>query len=127
MTFVERIGAGVLKGLAGLRELLAGRMAVWLWITVALLAAICWVSLELLGPLLKVLAKMTLGAILGYHVDRTAFPYGRPHEPLEAAEKSLTDPLTEHHARIYFDLAARAMLRRAIIIGCCIVGSTMGL
>lgn len=123
----ERLGAVALKIAAGVRELIAGRMAVWTWVTFALLALIAWVSADLLGPILKVLAKMTLGASLGYQIDRTAFPYARPHEPLGWAARAIVDPGTEHHGRMHYDTAARYMLRRAIIIAACIVGSTMGL
>lgn len=116
-------------------EIAVGRMSQWLWLTVALVGVLLWLNAELAGPLLKVLTKITLAASLGYAVDRTAFRGFRPHEPAVAAFQLGTElkagtrnaESTKAEIRHLRLLSAAYQLRRALIIGCCILGSTMGL
>src|SRR5437868_5082197 len=72
-------------------ELAAGRMSQWTWVTVALVGVLLWINPELVGPVVKVLSKMTMAAILGYGLDRSAFPYARPHEPLQEASTAMEE------------------------------------
>lgn len=119
-SLAHRIGTAAFTLGAHAREIFAGRMSQWLWITIALVGLIFWLNAELIGPIFKVLAKITMAASVGYGVDRTAFPYARPHGPLDEAAH-VADPM-----RLRF-LSAAYQLRRALVIGACVLGSTIGL
>lgn len=55
------------------------RMGVMLVATVVLALAIFWVARQQLGVIVYKAALLTMAAVVGYWVDRTAFPLSRPH------------------------------------------------
>lgn len=69
----------------------------WL-VTALLLGVVAWLNSEQIAVAIKKVALLTLGAGLGYGLDRALFPYARPH--------ALVDGETFR----------MAMLRRAIIV-----------
>lgn len=99
------------------------RMTVWLLVSIAL-AAVVYLTMPLdPGPsqwarFLVVVNKINLVTIAGfiaYWLDRTATPYGRPDK--------LMGEVTDLATAI---LAAAAMLRRAIIMGSCMLAVGLG-
>lgn len=81
----------------------------WPWLVMAalLLFGVIWVSPTQALMLLWSLAKLSLAAYLGYWLDRTLFPYARPHDPRVGGP-------------------ANAMLRRAIIVAAVVIGLALG-
>ena len=84
-------------------------------IAIALLAALAVVAPHQLPVVLYKCGLVTLGAVLGYWIDRNLFPYSRPHEA------TCVDRAGAHWAR------SMAMLRRAIVVLACVLGLTLGL
>lgn len=87
----------------------APRLADWLVIAGALTLAIALIAPHQLGVTLYKLSLVSLAAVAGYWIDRSLFPYARPDDPA----------LTELQV-------AAAFLRRAIVVGACIVGVSLG-
>lgn len=86
------------------------RLVDW-WIIAAVLAAIIAViAPHQLGVTAYKLSLVALAAIVGYHVDRSAFPGARPHlfAPEEATQ------------------LAAAWIRRAIIIAAAMIAVSLG-
>lgn len=106
-------------------EVLVGRMAQWLWATVPAVAVVGFVNVEALGPIVKVLAKVTLGAWIGYWIDRASFRDARPHEPLAAA-RFLRDNGESERADRLLDIASRYQWRRAWVISACVLALAIG-
>ena len=96
-----------------LRTFALPRLTLWAIVAVLLLLTIAMVSPQQLPVVLYKLALVTFACVLGYWLDRTLFPYDRPHTYLEYGE----------------DLVPRglAMLRRALIVLACVLGLTLGL
>jgi hypothetical protein len=99
------------------------RMGLWLYVSLALLAVVAWLSWPTITMIVKVAAKVTTGAWLGYWLDRAAFRGARVHEPLQVATD---DSQPDEHRRIMFLLSLGYMLRRAIVIGACITAFALG-
>ncbi|MBZ9610790.1 putative holin [Rheinheimera maricola] len=89
------------------------RLTLWAIVAVILLFAIAMVSPQQLPVVLYKLALVTLASVLGYWVDRSLFPYDRPHTYAETGEDLMPRGL--------------AMLRRALIVLACVLGLTLGL
>lgn len=87
------------------------RMTGWLLITLILIGVIAVLKPENLMLSLYKLSLITMAAVIGYWIDRSLFPYARPDD------MTLTDPLER----------AAAMLRRAIIVGCAMLGVSLGM
>lgn len=85
----------------------------WLLLSALLLLAIGLTTPEQLPVVLYKLSLVTLGAVLAYWVDRSLFPYDRPHTYAETGEDLIPRGL--------------AMLRRALIVLACVLGLTLGL
>lgn len=101
------------------------RLVVWLIVSVALLAGIALVSPQQLPVVLYKIALVTIAVVLAYWVDRTLFPYARPHLEFQwANECHNTDQNMEASARLGANLAT---LRRALIVLACVLGLTLGL
>ena len=83
------------------------RMGSWLIITVLLLFTVHWVAPQQLPVDLHKLSLVTMGGVVGYWVDRCAFPSYRPHTLRSAA-----------------GLAA-AMQRRALISSAALLASAV--
>lgn len=111
--------------LSGARQATAGRMAGWLWATIPAVILIGLVNVDALGGLLRVLAKVTMGAWLGYWIDRAAFREGRPHLPLEAAVRASDEGDHDRHA-LMIGVTCVYMIRRALIVGASVLGAAIG-
>ena len=100
------------------------RLRMWPWLVATLgLAAVVYSfspqTLEI-APWKAVL--LTGAAYLGYLLDRATSPYARPHEVIRQASHAPTEAM-----RIaWLQVAASAMLRRAIIMAAVIVGAALG-
>lgn len=86
------------------------RLSGWLLITLLLLAAVWLLAPQQLPVSLYKLSLVTLAAVVGYWLDRSLFPYGRPDD-LQVSEP-------EHFGA--------AMLRRALIVAACMVAMGLG-
>jgi len=98
------------------------RLAFWLLVSLVLLAGIALISPQQLPVVLYKIALVTIAAVLAYWLDRTLFPYARPHKFIAAAAQSDG----ECH-RLNWQQAAFATLRRALIVLACVLGLTLGL
>jgi hypothetical protein len=78
-------------------------------VTLALLAFLAWSQMTVI--VLKV-AEISLGAFLGYWLDRHLFPYARPH----TLTADTTASVWSEFDRLGYVYAA-SMLRRAFIVG----------
>lgn len=56
------------------------RAAPWLVLAALLLIWIAWRHTDYIGLLAWGVCRVALGAWLGYWIDRTLFPYSRPHD-----------------------------------------------
>lgn len=111
------------------------RMFGWLLLAVVLVGCIAAVSPQQLPVTLYKLCLITLAGVVGYWLDRALFPYARPDFYLlrmgwdqHLAEHGETDgaadvPVERNHQLAF----CAAMLRRALIVGACILGVAMGL
>jgi hypothetical protein len=81
-------------------------------ITAGLLLLLGLFAPQQLPVVLYKVALVTLGAMLGYWIDRALFPYARPHSVCTG---------TDYWPR------AMAMIRRALIVLACVLGLTLGL
>lgn len=87
------------------------RMTDWLLITIVLIGLIAWLAPQQLPVSLYKLSLITMAAVVGYWIDRSLFPYGRP-------DNASIQP--------YDMIIAAAMLRRAIIVGCAMLAVSLG-
>lgn len=71
--------------------------------TAALLGIVFWANDSQIGVALKKAGLLTLGAALGYALDRALFPYARPHKIVAG------------------EIMCAAMLRRAIIVAAAVL------
>lgn len=94
-------------------KLLLPRLITWIILSLALFAAIAFTSPHQLPVVLYKAALVSLAAVLGYWLDRSLFPYDRPHTYQEYGEDLIPRGL--------------AMLRRALIVLACVLGLTLGL
>lgn len=85
------------------------RMAAFTIITLVLLLALASIRPEQLQVVLYKSGLVTLGAVLGYWIDRHLFPRARPTECRDIL------------------LVGVAYLRRALIVLACVLGLTLGL
>lgn len=114
------------------------RMLVCLVLTLALMALSLFLQQAAPGSLLAVTFYkahlMALGGWGGYWLDRSLFPYARPHEQLQ---EDLEDPLPEvggvsgsemimGSALMTTSAFGQSMLRRAIIVAACLVCVGLG-
>lgn len=86
------------------------RLSGWLLITLLLLAAVWLLAPQQLPVSLYKLSLVTLAAVVGYWLDRSLFPYGRPDD------MQISEP--QHFGA--------AMLRRALIVAACMVAMGLG-
>lgn len=55
------------------------RAAPWLGLGLVLLVLVAWSNRDYLAFLAWAVCKVALGAYVGYRIDRSVFPYERPH------------------------------------------------
>jgi len=97
------------------------------WLVLALIAtAVVFVlAPQQIGVLVWSLSKLCLGAYLGYWIDRTIYPYARPHDLFSAAS-SLDARRLRNGARHMRQQAAIATLRRAAVMAAAILALGLG-
>ncbi|KAB2905576.1 MAG: hypothetical protein F9K35_01495 [Burkholderiaceae bacterium] len=109
----------------------APRTTTWLVLAVLLLAAIAIVAPQQLPVVIYKASLVALAAVLGYWLDRTLFPYARPDSYLQRDWRLGTDE-PEHEADFpvvpnYWREFCTAQVRRALIVGCAVLGMAAGL
>ena len=110
----------------------APRNSLFLLLAVLLLAVIALVSPVQLPVVLYKAALIALAAVIGYWLDRALFPYARPDSFLWRDWRKGTD---EPEGDVDFPIAhadylsayCAAQLRRAIVVGCVVLGVAAGL
>ena len=110
----------------------APRNILWLAVAVLLLAVIAVVSPVQLPVVLYKAALIALAAVIGYWLDRALFPYARPDSFLWRDWRKGTD---EPEGDVDYPVASAdymaaycaAQLRRAIVVGCVVLGVAAGL
>jgi hypothetical protein len=111
-----------------LRLVIHHRMGVWLWINLAMLAAVAIIAPHLLPVSLYKLSLITIAAWLAYWLDRALFPYARPDKFMQPVY-SLGAPnlLFEQPGELAKAIGyAAAMLRRALIIAAAMLACALG-
>ena len=109
----------------------APRNSLFLLLAVLLLAVIALVSPVQLPVVLYKAALIALAAVLGYWLDRALFPYARPDGYLARDWRYGTDepegevdyPVVSGYIRVF----TAAMVRRALVVGCVVLGMAAGL
>ncbi len=91
---------------------LLDKLRAWPWLLGALVATLVVAVLApyQIGVLVWSLSKLSLGACLGYWIDRSVFHYARPHT---LAKINLSTP--------YSHLYCAAMMRRAVVMAAAIL------
>ena len=106
---------------------IADRLRVWPWLLGALLttAIVGLIAPHQLGVLVWSLSKLSLGAYLGYWIDRSVFNYGRPGD-LCAHGRRAEESLRWTVAKDAWLNFRSAMLRRAIVMAAAILALGLG-
>ena len=117
---------------AGFPRIKTPRLSGWLLITLALLAAVWAIAPQQLPVSLYKLSLVTLAAVVGYWIDRSLFPYARPDSFLWSDWRNVTDaPEGDVDFSIadadYMAAYCTAQLRRAVVVGCVVLGVAVGL
>lgn len=110
----------------------APRNSLFLVLAVLLLAVIAAVSPVQLPVVLYKAALIALAAVIGYWLDRALFPYARPDSYLwrdwrkgsDEPEGDVDYPIANSE---YMAAYCAAQLRRAIVVGCVVLGVAAGL
>ena len=110
----------------------APRNSLFIVLAVLLLAVIAMVSPVQLPVVLYKAALIALAAVIGYWLDRALFPYARPDSFLWRDWRKGTD---EPESDVDYPVASAdymaaycaAQLRRAIVVGCVVLGVAAGL
>ena len=110
----------------------AQRSSLFIVLAVLLLAVIAMVSPVQLPVVLYKAALIALAAVIGYWLDRALFPYARPDSFLWRDWRKGTD---EPEGDVDYPVASAdymaaycvAQLRRAIVVGCVVLGVAAGL
>lgn len=110
----------------------APRNSLFLLLAVLLLAVIAVVSPVQLPVVLYKAALIALAAVIGYWLDRALFPYARPDSYLWRDWRKGTDePEGEADFPVanmdYMAAFCVAQLRRAVVVGCVVLGTAAGL
>ena len=110
----------------------APRTTTWLLLTALLLVVIAVIAPPQLPVVLYKASLVSLAAVLGYWLDRTLFPYARPDSYLWRDWRKGTDePEGEADFPVadeaYMAAFCAAQLRRAVVVGCVVLGTAAGL
>lgn len=109
----------------------APRTTTWFLLAALLLVIIAFVAPAQLPVVLYKASLVALAAVLGYWLDRTLFPYARPDSYLQRDWRLGTEE-PEYEADYpvapnYWGEFCTAQIRRALIVGCVILGLATGL
>lgn len=107
------------------------RLFSWILFSTLMFAGLYFTSPQQAEVAYYKFALVIAAAIAGYWIDRALFPYARPDGYLkkfwqhgsDEPEDKADYEVVEQYNRVF----AAAMLRRAIIVGCTILGVTLGL
>lgn len=102
------------------------RLSPWLFATLIMALAIFFLYPHQLGVLLWSLTKLSAGAYLGYWIDRSLFPYARPHQFFSLASLLESQDVSKKAGSQMRWQASMASLRRAIIIMAAILALGLG-
>ena len=111
------------------------RMSGWLFIVLLLMVAVWLLAPHQLMVSLYKLSLVTLAAVVGYWLDRSLFPYARPHEFLSKVKQLEKPPEAQGPLQTIGmlevledtkDFAMNCMLRRAIIVGAAMIAVGLG-
>lgn len=109
----------------------APRSTTWLLLAAVLLTCIALVAPAQLPVVLYKAALLALAGVLAYWLDRVLFPYARPDGYLVRDWRYGTDePVGDVDYPVvsgYNIVFAAAMLRRAIVVGCVVLGMAAAL
>lgn len=112
-------------------EALWPRLFSWILLTGLLFTGLYFISPQQATVAYYKFALVIAGGVVGYWFDRAMFPYSRPDGYLKQFWQKGTD---EPEGKADFEVVneynrvfAAAMIRRAIIVGCTILGVTLGL
>lgn len=110
----------------------APRNSLFVLLALLLLACIGWLAPVQLPVVLYKAALIALAAVLGYWLDRALFPYARPDSFLwRDWRKGTNEPEGDVDFPIahadYLSAYCAAQLRRAIVVGCVVLGVAAGL
>lgn len=123
-----------------LADFITHRMSLWLWISVAIAAAIFFLARHMLGVALFKLGLITIASYVGYWVSR-ALESQRPTDLLDQAAAlragpgpTPANPLGDNppspqdleRAWQLEQLAANVCMRRGWIVAACLIASAMG-
>jgi hypothetical protein len=97
------------------------RLAGWLLVAVLALAAVWFIAPQQLPVSLYKFSLVAVAGVGGYRLDRSLFPYARPDQLLIRA-----DLFVNERSSPFAILAAAAMLRRAVIVGCAMLAMGLG-
>ncbi|UXF57473.1 holin [Chromohalobacter phage YPCBV-1] len=97
----------------------------WLLLALIATAVVGWLAPHQLGVLIWSLSKLAFGAYLGYWIDRTIYPYARPHDLFGMANRLASRELN-NGARHMRHQASLATLRRAAIMAAAIMALGLG-
>lgn len=92
------------------------RMWEWALVTAALVGLLLWIAPANVPVLVYKASLVTLGAVVGYWIDRRLFR-GASYDRFLPGHGRIGDPR----------LASAAMIRRALIVAAVVLGMTMGL
>ena len=114
-----------------LLHLILPRFIAWIVFSVIALAALYHFHPTQFEVALYKLALIVIAAVIGYWLDRTAFPYARPDGYLKDFwQKGTKEPLDAADYEVvqgYQKIFAAAMLRRALIMAAVVIGFALGL
>jgi hypothetical protein len=111
-----------------LAQIKAPRMTDWLIITAILFIIIYQVAPQQLPLSVYKLSLVTMAAVFGYWIDRSAFPLARPHRFMQKAASPGSPYVSEVTVAPTLQIAfAACMLRRAIIIGAAMIAASLGI
>lgn len=98
------------------------RLAGWALIAVVLAVLILALAPQQLPVTLYKLSLISAAAVVGYWIDRSLYPYGRPH----VFDVDPHSPYTPTAASPCSLLFAAAMLRRAVIVAAAMIAVGLG-
>lgn len=125
------VGAVAYSSLKQVFEKMWPRLFAWILFSTLLFAGLFFMHPQQVAVAYYKFALVLGGAVVGYWLDRSTFPYARPDGFLKDFwQKGTTEPLNQADFEVveeYKTVYALVMLRRAIIMASVILGVTLGL
>jgi len=125
------VGAVAYASLRLVMEKMWPRLFAWILFSTLLFAGLFFVHPQQAAVAYYKFALVLGGAVVGYWLDRSTFPYARPDGFLKDFwQKGTSEPLNQADFEVveeYKTVYALVMLRRAIIMSAVILGVTLGL